>query len=252
MTQLIHPLDSSQYTRKEIEKYEAVYGRDFVSPGGLASARQFCAQLDLQPGMWVLDVGCGMGGSAFHMVQQHGVYVDGIDLSANMLAFARERRAELGLTSAVNLLHGDILDFQPSIQYDRIHSRDVFLHIHDKVRLFARLHAVLAAGGKLLFTDYCCGEGEKSADFAGYVQQRDYALCTVAEYRALLQQAGFRSVMAEDCTAQFIDILTHELAHLATAMLDEASRAELVQSWQRKRARAVAGEQCWGLFQAER
>lgn len=246
----MNELDAGQYTHKEIEKYEAVYGRNFVSPGGLQGAQEFCALLDLQPGMRVLDVGCGIGGGAFHMAQQYGVSVDGIDLSTNMLALARARCAELGLNAAVNFIHGDILEFQPSHPYDRIYSRDVFLHIHDKANLFARLKASLRPGGKLLFTDYCCGEGEKSAEFASYIQQRNYALCSVAEYGALLTAAGFVNVLAEDRTAHFIEILQREAANLQLTVLDAATQAELYQSWQSKIKRAQRGEQRWGLFWA--
>lgn len=244
-------LDSGQYSRKEIEKYEAIYGRNFVSPGGLATTQEFCAMLDLQAGVRVLDVGCGLGGAAFYMAEHFAAQVDGLDLSLNMLAFAQERSASLGLSERVHLIHGDILQFQPAEPYERIYSRDVFLHIHDKTHLFATLYRCLQSGGKLLFTDYCCGEGEKSEEFADYIQQRQYALCSVAEYGSLLQQAGFINVKAEDRTAQFIDILQQEAARLPDSSLDSASKDALQQSWQSKIARAQLGEQRWGLFQAQ-
>ena len=190
------PLDTGQYTVKEIKKYEAVYGRNFISPGGLATAQEFTALLDLQPGMQVLDVGCGIGGGAFYMAEHYGVQVHGLDLSANMLEIARERCREAGLTEQVTFTHGDILTFAGQAGYDRIYSRDVFLHIHDKARLFQQLQACLKPGGRLLFTDYCCGEGEKSAEFAAYIQQRHYDLGTVAEHRHWLEQAGLAVMTA--------------------------------------------------------
>ncbi|MFN8443543.1 MAG: methyltransferase domain-containing protein [Caldilineaceae bacterium] len=245
-------LDSGQYSRKEIEKYEAIYGHNFVSPGGLATTQEFCAMLDLHDGMGVLDVGCGLGGAAFYMAEHFAAQVDGLDLSSNMLAFAHERCASLGLSDRVHLIHGDILEFQPAAPYARIYSRDVFLHIQDKARLFTTLYRCLQPGGKLLFTDYCCGEEEKSEEFADYIQQRQYALCTVAEYGGLLQQAGFVNVQAADRTAQFIEILYEEAARLPQTSLDPASKAALQESWQSKIARSQRGEQRWGLFQAQR
>lgn len=207
--------------------------------------------LDLQAGVRVLDVGCGLGGAAFYMAEYFAAQVDGLDLSSNMLAFAEERCALLGLSERVHLIHGDILQFQTTEQYACIYSRDVFLHIHDKERLFATLYRCLQPGGKLLFTDYCCGDGDKSDEFADYIQQRQYALCTVAEYSALLQQAGFVNVQAEDRTAQFIEILQQEAARLSHASLDAANIVALQESWQSKIVRAQRGEQRWGLFQAQ-
>ena len=43
-------LDAGQYTKSEIKKYEAVYGHNFISPGGLATAQEFTALLALQAG----------------------------------------------------------------------------------------------------------------------------------------------------------------------------------------------------------
>jgi phosphoethanolamine N-methyltransferase len=46
--------------------------------------------LNLKPGQKVLDVGCGIGGSAFYMARDFDVKVVGIDLSSNMISLAKE------------------------------------------------------------------------------------------------------------------------------------------------------------------
>ena len=229
-------LDANQYQADAIAKYEAVYGEHFVSPGGAASARACIKRLHLQPGMRVLDVGCGLGGSAFLMAREHGVSVHGIDLSANMLASARKRVRSLGLASQVTLEHVDVLALPGTFHYDVIYSRDVFLHIHDKARLMGLLRGLLFRGGLLFFTDYGRGEGEPSKEFAAYVAQREYDLRTVHGYRALLEQAGFVQVTAEDHTAEFVSILQAELARIA----DDTAHADIRKSWLDKIERAVA------------
>lgn len=65
-------LDQNQYSRKGILRYEAIFGRTYVSVGGETTTREFVAQLNLSPGMKVLDIGCGSGGSAFHMARRSG------------------------------------------------------------------------------------------------------------------------------------------------------------------------------------
>ena len=234
-------LDATQYQAEAVAKYEAVFGEHFVSPGGAGSARACMARLGLKPGMRVLDVGCGLGGSAFLMAREHGVSVHGIDVSANMLESARERLRAQGLAAQVSLEQADVLALPARAEYDVIYSRDVFLHLHDKPRLLALLHSLLVPGGLLFFTDYGRGDGAPSAEFAAYIAQRQYDLRTVGEYRTLLEQAGFVQVVAEDHTAEFLALLQSELARMA----EDEGHADIRRSWLDKIARARRREQAW-------
>lgn len=49
----------------------------------------------MQAGQSVLDVGCGIGGSAFFMAAEYDVQVRGVDLSTNMITLALENQAKL-------------------------------------------------------------------------------------------------------------------------------------------------------------
>lgn len=234
-------LDATQYQMASIEKYEAIYGKHFISPGGMESARRCIAGLGLRPGMRVLDVGCGLGGSAFLMAREHGVQVDGIDVSANMLDAARRRLQDEGLQAQVRLTRQDVMALEPVASYDVVYSRDVFLHIHDKGALLALLRRLLRPNGRLFFTDYCRGEGAPSESFAAYIAQRQYHLRTVREYQELLDQAGLVDASASDHTAEFVDILRVELARIGA----DADHADLRRSWLEKIERALRGEQGW-------
>ena len=245
-------LDSSQYQATSILRYESVYGEDFVSPGGLAMAREMIGHMALAPGSRVLDVGCGLGGSAFVMARDFGLLVDGIDLSKNMLALAKQKLATNGLSDSVRLEWGDCLELERKDYYAAVYSRDVFLHIHDKPQLFSVLNASLCQGGTLLFTDYCCGPRPWSDDFGDYVEGRGYSLHTIEEYCGLIAGAGFEQVSGEDITPRFIEILHADVERIDGLGLDQPSGSKLRQSWQQKLARAEAGHQRWGLFTARK
>ena len=244
--------DTTQYAPKEIRKYEAVYGRHFVSPGGEACARECVARLGLTRGDKVLDVGSGLGGSAFLMAREYGVRVHGIDLSADMVALAQAKCREEKLDESVRFSCGDCLELTDSKKYQAIYSRDVILHIEDKLRLFDILRTALVPGGRLLFTDYCRAEGKPSEEFAAYVVERGYCLYTLAGYDECLRKAGFVDVVSEEWTAQFIDIHRQELGQLQAAGLPAKDEAEMRQGWLKKIARAERGEQRWGFFTARR
>ncbi|XP_072106964.1 uncharacterized protein [Mobula birostris] len=116
----------------------------------------------------------------------------------------------------------------------------------------------LKPGGKLLITDYCCGELPWSASFEEYVRQRGYILYTVPRYGKLLEEAGFVRVLAQDRTKQFLDVLEVELRDLEenkTAFLQDFAEDDycyIVRGWQAKMSRCEAGDQRWGLFYAEK
>jgi phosphoethanolamine N-methyltransferase len=245
-------LDTTQYALENIRNYEAIYGRHFVSPGGEACARECVARLGLAPGDAVLDVGSGLGGSAFLMAREYGARVHGIDVSANMIALARNKCRAEQLESLVSFTQGDCLDLNASQAYQAVYSRDVILHIAEKLRLFETLREALVPGGRLLFTDYCCGEGTPSDAFESYVAERGYHLYSLAGYDEVLRTAGFVAVQSEDWTTRFIDIHRAELDRLPAAGLPADDEAELRRGWQEKIARAERGEQCWGFFTARR
>lgn len=240
--------DHGQYTLESLKKYEAIFGRNFISTGGIESTREIVAMLGLKPDMKVLDVGSGVGGSAFYMAQEYGVHVHGLDLSSNMLSLAHERLQELKLESQVSFEYGDILESNADAEYDLVYSRDAFLHIEDKARLFQVLKRALKPNGLLFITDYCWGEGEHSEEFLAYVAQRQYALHTPADYGKLIEQAGFVEVQAMDKTKLFGDYLHLELDKLPK----DGSMPEIRKSWNEKIIRNQRGEQGWGWFMARR
>ncbi len=243
-------LDSSQYTLSSIQQYEAVYGEDFISPGGKPMAVELIQKMDLKPGARVLDVGCGLGGSAFVMARDFGLIVDGVDLSKNMLALANQKLEKYGLPESVALEHGDCLELNRPQRYDVVYSRDVFLHIENKAKLFSVLKECLRSGGRLLFTDYCCGPDPWHGDFTAYVQERGYTLHTLTEYADLLSVARFEHVECIDLTTRFIAILEADLEKIAELPLEESSRAKLEQNWRGKLVHAQTGDHRWGLFTA--
>lgn len=243
-------LDSGQYSAESIRKYERVYGRDFVSPGGKGVAREFIRMLELTPGARVLDAGCGLGGAAFLMASEFGAEVEALDLSANMIAQARSRGESLGLARQVRFQLKDVLTLEADSEFDAVHSRDVFLHIAKKRELFSILYRALKPGGRLLITDYCRGRGNMSPGFEAYASERQYHLLPIEDYADLLTRSGFCTVNGADLTKKFIAIHELELPRICADQSEDMSA--LFTGWREKIERARRGEQRWGLFTATR
>ena len=246
-------LQKAQYSPSKVRAYEAIYGKDFLSPGGRDMASRLLSEAELQPGWKVLDVGAGVGGCAFLMAEEFGLNIEGIDLSSRMMAEANRRCRERGLQERVKFQTLNCLELEKSEYYEGVVSRDVFLHIHQKRELFEGLYRALKPGGILFFTDYCCNKKPWPWSFTAYVEARNYCLHTLEEYRELLEETGFCDVRARDVSELFLETLRRELAQLGESNeLSWPTRMGLKLAWKMKLNRARGGSHRWGLFWARK
>jgi cyclopropane-fatty-acyl-phospholipid synthase len=87
-----------------------------------------CTKLGLEPGMRVLDVGCGWGSFAVHAASRHGVHVTGITLSEPQAARARQRALDAGLGDKVEIRVQDYRELGGE-RFDRIASIGMVEHV---------------------------------------------------------------------------------------------------------------------------
>lgn len=81
-----------------------------------------CRKLKLEPGMKVLDIGCGWGGAARYMAQKYNVHVTGISNSKEQI--------ELATTLSDESLSFELCDYRDHLgSYDRIYSLGMFEHV---------------------------------------------------------------------------------------------------------------------------
>jgi len=250
--------ESDQYSPRSIRRYERIFGEDFLSSGGPETTKTICATLDIRTGTRVLDVGCGLGGSAFHMNRAYGAVVTGVDIQPQMVAMATQRTAAYGL-SGVTFVEGDILDLDlPAASFDLVYSRDAFLYIKDKLALYRKLHKLLAPQGRLFVSDYAQGSGPLSSEFTDYANGAGYFLEEPTAYGAVIEAAGFRNVIAQDATDAFIDVLERETAAIRAGAddpeddLGDEDRDYLIQRWERKIRWCNNSEMRWAHLRARR
>lgn len=85
------------------------------------------AKLAIEPGMKVLDIGCGWGGMALYIHERTGADVLGITLSEEQLKIARERAARAGVADRVRF---ELIDYRHvEGSFDRIVSVGMFEHV---------------------------------------------------------------------------------------------------------------------------
>lgn len=91
-----------------------------------AKLDMICRKLALEPGMSLLDIGCGWGGLAEFAARYYGVKVHGVTISAEQQKLAQQRCSGLDVT----ILLQDYRDLNE--QFDRIVSVGMFEHVGPK------------------------------------------------------------------------------------------------------------------------
>ena len=132
--------------------YLAGTGATEIHPLGRAATAALIEKLQLRPGLRVLDVGCGTGGTMARLAQYNLARIDGVDVTPAMLRVARKRirLAGLGKRSGVSLVEpGGPLPFADSA-YDRVYTESVlgFQDAGGAKALLKEIYRVLKPGGR--------------------------------------------------------------------------------------------------------
>ena len=126
---------------------------DRVSGPQVAMAGPVIERLALRGEETVLDAGCGSGRVTKLLLERlpEG-HVIAVDAAPSMV---EEARAALG--DGVEVIQSDLVELELDEQVDAVFSNAVFHWVPDHEALFARLHAVLRPGGRLVAQ--CGGAG---------------------------------------------------------------------------------------------
>jgi cyclopropane-fatty-acyl-phospholipid synthase len=151
---------SNDFYRLLLDDHMAYSSAYFTDPGQSLHDAQtakldlICRKLRLEPGMRLLDVGCGWGSLILHAAERYGVRATGITLSGQQREFIEARATERGLDVEVRLQ--DYRDFGNDPEYagvfDAVGSIEMGEHVGEQwypayVRILGR---ALKPGGRLL------------------------------------------------------------------------------------------------------
>jgi SAM-dependent methyltransferase len=151
----------------------------------LAEARRLAAEVRVRPGDLLIDLGCGTGGPGLWTCDATETRLRGIDVSAAAVALATERAAALGLPDRAGFAVGTFADTGlDDAVADAVMSVDALQYAPDKRAAFAEVSRILRPGGRLVFTNF-----ELEPDRVAGLPV--YGMDPVADYRPLLEAAGF-------------------------------------------------------------
>ncbi|MGS4947025.1 class I SAM-dependent methyltransferase [Meridianimarinicoccus sp. RP-17] len=111
-------------------QYSCAYFRDpscTLEQAQAAKKHHIAAKLCIEPGMRVLDIGCGWGGMALTLARDYGAQVTGVTLSRDQHALAQRRAEAEGLADRVTFRLQDYREVTE--RFDRIVSVGMFEHV---------------------------------------------------------------------------------------------------------------------------
>lgn len=111
-----------------------------------------CRKLRLEPGMRLLDIGCGWGALIMHAAANYRVEATGITLSEAQAELARRKIASAGLSDRCRVELTDYRDLRAPEEYDRVVSVGMMEHVgYDRLPgYFETACRVLKTGGLFL------------------------------------------------------------------------------------------------------
>ena len=176
--------------------------------GGRAATTHLLKQVDLCPGMKLLDIGSGLGGTARFIVTEYpGVQVKGIDLTPEFVEVASKLTHLTGFDgvagSDINFAVGSALAIGgEDASYDRATMLHVGMNIEDKELLFREVARVLKSGGIFAIYDAMLANGTTNAQLPTPLPWADSEegshVSTSEDYSRAAEAAGFTLEAATD------------------------------------------------------
>jgi phosphoethanolamine N-methyltransferase len=221
--------DEGHYGPKQLNMLKIIWGEGYLSPGGSDEIDEILGDIDLT-GKKILDIGCGCGGAAFHMLEKrNAAKVIGFDVEKLVIDRANESAVEKDLSNKTSfqcVTPGSLQIDDESI--DVIFSKEAFIHVEDKKELMKDIHRVLKPNGYLAVGDWMRNDDNSpSKQMREYIAAEglDYFMCSLDKYRKILEETGFKVISMHDRNQWYLEKVKRETAEIEGPLWDKVVEA---------------------------
>ena len=175
---------------------------DQMHSRGIVATREHAERARIQAGMYLLDLGCGLGGSSRYLAAECGCRVAAIDLTPNFVEAARALTARCGLAKRIEFRQANALTlpFQDGT-FDHVWSYAVTMNIQNKEGLGREVARVLKPGGYFSCNEIALGSGgDPVFPLAWADDEASSFLVSPAKMRAALEAGGLSIIEQVDLT----------------------------------------------------
>jgi cyclopropane fatty-acyl-phospholipid synthase-like methyltransferase len=168
----------------------------------------------------VLDVGCGLGGSAIFWAQEFASNVTAVTIAPSHVDLVQTFAAQAGVQSRVHPYLCDALAVPGQRRFDVVMAIDSSCHL-PRQAWFRRVAALLRKGGRIFVADCFLERSEYRAPFDSYWCAQ---IGTMTEYRDAARDAGFREESLEDISHRTVHFWEVTLALIRAEMRNDGPR----------------------------
>ena len=194
---------------------------DDLHVGGREAIQELASFMGLRPGMHLLDVGCGIGGSARYFAER-GCQVTGIDLTDEFVGVGEILTRLVKLDNKVKFRQASALELPfDAGSFDGAYQVHVGMNIADKAGVFREVARVLRRGGRFAIFDIM-RKDDGGFDFpVPWARSSETSFVASAEeYRRALEAAGFRIEHHRDRRQFAIEFMQKAMARTASGSWD--------------------------------
>jgi sarcosine/dimethylglycine N-methyltransferase len=210
----------------------------------------------LGAGKKVIEVACGVGSTARHLVRQYGVSVLATNISEAQLEEAQKMTDKEGLSNGVSYRFSDFhaLD-SPDRSFDCWWCQEALLYAVERRRVLAEARRVVRPGGRIVFTDLLITRAMPQAErraFAGDMKTPE--MWAIEDWDRLLGEMQFETLERADWRKHAVWTFA-KVAHALAEVRDEFAGLighEAVEGTERRIGlqleKARAGKLGWCFF----
>jgi tocopherol O-methyltransferase len=225
---------------------------------------QLAEKAAIPRGAQVLDIGCGLGGSAFWLANQYDCRVTGLTISPVQARMAGKKAKSKGLGHQLQFLVLDANVWQPQPDStDVIWIMESSEHFHDKKRVFERCATALKPGGVLAVCAWLRGErrtGDDGKELVATIGKAmlSASLDTLSQYATWMREANLDVEEAKDITRnvvptwEYCSRMARRLPLRWLIRFADAPTRRFVKSFPLMTQAYVTGAMAFGLFVARK
>lgn len=210
---------SFEYPDEAMKTWQALWGKDFISPGGAEETRYIVRNEDLS-GKTILEVGSGWGGpSLLFATECNPKKVVGIDLQEKVIPMTNAKAKERGLSEVVEFVHVSSLRWPfPDETFDVIFSKDALLHTPDKETLYKEMDRVLKPGGKIVYADWFGCSLPPTPEMTKWLEENKLTMVlkSLGFTADIFIRLGFTDIRLEDRCERFKKMFEEDMQKLGS------------------------------------